>query len=67
MALVKGIDFMHLGTHLRRASVTVIVLLGLLAGLGVASANADDVVSASPAGTPVFSGGGGGEDNPKRC
>ena len=50
---------MHLGTHLRRASATVIVLLGLLAGLGVASANAVDVVSASPADTPVFSGGGG--------
>ena len=51
---------MHLDTRLRRASATAIVLLGLLAGLGVASANADDVVSASPAGTPVFSGGGGG-------
>ncbi len=53
---------MHLDTRLRRASATAIVMLGLLAGLSVASANADDVVSASPAGTPVFSGGGGGSD-----
>ncbi|WP_416517919.1 InlB B-repeat-containing protein [Bifidobacterium asteroides] len=56
---------MHLGTRLRRASATAIVLLGLLAGLGVASANADDVVSASPADTPVFSGGGGGRQTPR--
>ena len=56
---------MHLGTRLRRASATAIVLLGLLAGLSVVSANADDVVSASPAGTPVFSGGGGGRQTPR--
>ena len=53
MALVKGIDFMHLGTHLRRASATAIVLLGLLAGLGVASAQAD---------APILTGGGGSSD-----
>ncbi len=55
---------MHLGTCLRHASAATIVLLGLLAGLGVASANADDVVPAGPAGTPVFSGGGGGVARP---
>ena len=32
---------MHLGTRLRRASATTILLLGLLAGLATASANAD--------------------------
>ncbi|MBI0073420.1 hypothetical protein [Bifidobacterium sp. W8110] len=42
---------MHLGTRLRRILAMMIVLLGLLAGLGVASAQAD---------APVFSGGGGG-------
>ncbi|MBH9971410.1 hypothetical protein H3S93_03665 [Bifidobacterium sp. W8109] len=41
---------MHLGTRLRRILAMMIVLLGLLAGLGVASAQAD---------APVFSGGGG--------
>ncbi|WP_029677839.1 InlB B-repeat-containing protein [Bifidobacterium sp. 7101] len=32
---------MHLGTRIRRASATVILLLGLLAGLAAVSANAD--------------------------
>ena len=32
---------MHLGTRLRRASATTILLLGLLAGLGAATADAD--------------------------
>ena len=44
---------MHLGTRLRRILAMMIVLLGLLAGLGVASAQAD---------APVFSGGGGAPD-----
>ncbi|WP_181415597.1 hypothetical protein [Bifidobacterium asteroides] len=32
---------MHQGTRLRRASATTILLLGLLAGLGAATADAD--------------------------
>ena len=42
---------MHLVSRLRRTLAMMVVLLGLLAGLGVASANAAD--------TPVLTGGGG--------
>ncbi|MBI0071731.1 hypothetical protein H3U93_07095 [Bifidobacterium sp. W8115] len=45
---------MHLVSRLRRALAMMTVLLGLLAGLGVASANAAD--------TPVLTGGGGSSD-----
>ena len=41
---------MHVISRLRRASTMVIVLISLLAGLGVASANAADA--------PVLTGGG---------
>lgn len=41
---------MHLVSRLRRVSAVVIVLLGLLAGLGAASARAD---------APILTGGGG--------
>lgn len=44
---------MHLVSRLRRVSVVVIVLLGLLAGLGAASARAD---------APILTGGGGSSD-----
>ncbi len=44
---------MHLVSQLRRALAMTIVLLGLLAGLGVASANAD---------APILAGGGGSSD-----
>ena len=44
---------MHLVSRLRRVSAVVIVLLGLLAGLGVASAQAD---------APILTGGGGSSD-----
>ena len=42
---------MHLVSRLRRTLAMTTVLLGLLAGLGVASAQAD---------APVLTGGGGG-------
>ncbi|WP_445338996.1 hypothetical protein [Bifidobacterium sp. ESL0822] len=42
---------MHMVTRLRRILAMMTVLLGLLAGLGVASAD--------PADAPVFRGGGG--------
>ncbi|WP_229132420.1 hypothetical protein [Bifidobacterium mizhiense] len=45
---------MHVVSPLRRALAMMIVLLGLLAGLGVASANAADA--------PVLTGGGGSSD-----
>ena len=45
---------MHLVSRLRRALAMMIVLLGLLAGLGVASANAADA--------PILTGGGGSSD-----
>ena len=41
---------MHLVSRLRRTLAMMVVLLGLLAGLGVASANAAD--------TPILTGGG---------
>ncbi len=44
---------MHLVSRLRRALAMMTVLLGLLAGLGVASAQAD---------APVLTGGGGSSD-----
>ncbi|WP_259465326.1 hypothetical protein [Bifidobacterium sp. wkB344] len=45
---------MHLVSRLRRVLAMMTVLLGLLAGLGVASANAADA--------PVLTGGGGSSD-----
>ena len=45
---------MHLVSRLRRITVMTIVLLSLLAGLGVASANAADA--------PILTGGGGSSD-----
>ena len=45
---------MHLVSRLRRTLAMMVVLLGLLAGLGVASANAAD--------TPILTGGGGSSD-----
>ena len=45
---------MHLVSRLRRITVMMVVLLGLLAGLGVASANAADA--------PILTGGGGSSD-----
>ena len=44
---------MHLVSRLRRIMAMMTVLLGLLAGLGVASAQAD---------TPILTGGGGSSD-----
>ena len=44
---------MHLVSRLRRTLAMTTVLLGLLAGLGVASAQAD---------APVLTGGGGSSD-----
>ena len=44
---------MHLVSRLRRILAMTIVLLGMLAGLGVASAQAD---------APVLTGGGGSSD-----
>ncbi|KJY49642.1 Uncharacterized protein JF69_09480 [Bifidobacterium kimbladii] len=44
---------MHLVFRLRRICVMMTVLLGLLAGLGVASAQAD---------APILTGGGGSSD-----
>ena len=44
---------MHLVSRLRRILAMMTVLLGLLAGLGVASAQAD---------APVLTGGGGSSD-----
>ena len=44
---------MHLVSRLRRIMAMMTVLLGLLAGLGVASAQAD---------APVLTGGGGSSD-----
>ncbi|MDT7511109.1 hypothetical protein [Bifidobacterium sp. H6bp9] len=44
---------MHLVSRLRRTLATTIVLLGMLAGLGVASAQAD---------APIHTGGGGSSD-----
>ena len=44
---------MHLVSRLRRILAMTIVLLGLLAGLGVASAQAD---------APILPGGGGSSD-----
>ena len=44
---------MHLVSRLRRILATTIVLLGMLAGLGVASAQAD---------APILTGGGGSSD-----
>ena len=45
---------MHLVSRLRRILAMMTVLIGLLAGLGVASAQAAD--------TPVLTGGGGSSD-----
>ena len=45
---------MHVVSPLRRALAMVIVLISLLAGLGVASANAADA--------PVLTGGAGSSD-----
>ena len=45
---------MHVVSQLRRTLAMMTVLLGLLAGLGVASANAAD--------TPILTGGGGSSD-----
>ena len=45
---------MHLVSRLRRVMVMMTVLIGLLAGLGVASANAADA--------PILTGGGGSSD-----
>ncbi|MDT7511482.1 hypothetical protein [Bifidobacterium sp. H6bp9] len=45
---------MHLVSRLRRILAMMIVLLGMLAGLGVASAQAADA--------PVLTGGGGSSD-----
>ena len=45
---------MHVVSRLRRVLAMMTVLLGLLAGLGVASANAADA--------PVLTGGGGSSD-----
>ena len=44
---------MHLVSRLRRIMAIMTVLLGLLAGLGVASAQAD---------APILTGGGGSSD-----
>ncbi|WP_229281728.1 hypothetical protein [Bifidobacterium asteroides] len=44
---------MHLVSRLRRILATMTVLLGMLAGLGVASAQAD---------APILTGGGGSSD-----
>ena len=44
---------MHLVSRLRRVLAMMTVLLGLLAGLGVASAQAD---------APILTGGGGSSD-----
>ena len=44
---------MHLVSRLRRTLVMTTVLLGMLAGLGVASAQAD---------APILTGGGGSSD-----
>ena len=44
---------MHLVSRLRRITVMMTILLGLLAGLGVASAQAD---------APILPGGGGSSD-----
>ena len=44
---------MHVVSRLRRIMAMTIVLLGLLAGLGVASAQAD---------APILTGGGGASD-----
>ena len=48
---------MHLVSRLRSVSAMMIVLLSLLAGLGVASANAADA--------PILTGGGGGSNPPR--
>ncbi|MBI0136406.1 MULTISPECIES: hypothetical protein [Bifidobacterium] len=48
---------MHLVSRLRRIMVMMVVLISLLAGLGVASAQAD---------APILTGGGGSSD-PSRC
>ena len=50
---VRGLRVMHLVSRLRRILAMTIVLLGLLAGLGVASAQAD---------APILTGGGGSSD-----
>ena len=44
---------MHLVSRLRRITAMTTILLGLLAGLGVASAQAD---------APILTGGGGSSD-----
>ena len=44
---------MHLVSRLRRILATAVILLGMLAGLGVASAQAD---------APIHTGGGGSSD-----
>ncbi|MBI0090710.1 hypothetical protein H3T86_08375 [Bifidobacterium sp. W8113] len=44
---------MHLVSRLRRILAMAVILLGMLAGLGVASAQAD---------APVLTGGGGSSD-----
>ena len=44
---------MHLVSRLRRIMAMMIVLLGLLAGLGIASAQED---------APILTGGGGSSD-----
>ena len=51
---VRGLRVMHVVWDLRRVLAMMTILLGLLAGLGVASANAAD--------TPVLTGGGGSSD-----
>ncbi|MDT7511477.1 hypothetical protein [Bifidobacterium sp. H6bp9] len=44
---------MHLVSRLRRIMAMAVILLGMLAGLGVASAQAD---------APILTGGGGSSD-----
>ena len=44
---------MHLVSRLRRIMTMAVILLGMLAGLGVASAQAD---------APILTGGGGSSD-----
>ncbi|WP_229133401.1 hypothetical protein [Bifidobacterium mizhiense] len=44
---------MHLVSRLRRILAMAVILLGMLAGLGVASAQAD---------APILTGGGGSSD-----
>ena len=50
LVLVRGFGFMRLGTRLRRIMAMMILLLGLLAGLGVASAQEDAPIPSGEAG-----------------